>query len=481
MDDHERKQKESFVSRRALFKGAGVGVAGMAAAYALDKVGLLPDALTRGFSANKGFGEPPTDKMTYRTHPGSGDKISLLGFGCMRFPMLPQATSPGGTQIDERAAFALVDYALAHGVNYFDTAYTYHRGISEVVMGKALKRHPRETYFVATKMPGRLLPTLEQAKEMFETQLERTQLEYIDYYLLHNLQSVDVYQQVYEKNGVLEYLLEQKEKGRIRNLGWSFHGDEAMLEYILSRDVKWDFAQVQLNYHDLMHQYITPPALAAMLDALQVVPAQTQWMYEKVLAAELPLIVMEPLLGGRLARLNKKSLAILQEERPQDSAASWAIRYVAGLPNVLTVLSGMTYMEHLQDNIRTCAPFTPLTEKESGVLKSALDVFLSADNIRCTRCGYCMPCPYGIDIPEVFTHYNNCLDDELLPKDARHADYVQQRRAYLVSQERDVPELRRAERCTGCNKCVKQCPQYINIPQEMARLGKFVEELRVKG
>ncbi|WP_353115438.1 aldo/keto reductase [Nitratidesulfovibrio sp.] len=466
----KQKERAPGVSRRTLLKAAGAGVTGGAVLYSLDKLRLLPS-----FEAL--LPEPPTDRMTCRVHPGSGDKVSLLGFGCMRFPMLPDASGPSGTEIDEAVAFGLVDYALAHGVNYFDTAYTYHRGMSEVMIGKALKRHPRERFYLATKMPGRLNPTLAQAKEMFETQLGRCQVEYFDYYLLHNLQSVDNYKKVYEEEKVLDYLLEQKKQGRIRNLGWSFHGDKEMLEYILSRPVQWDFAQVQLNYHDLLHKYDPPPNIARFVSKN---PAPIQWTYEKMLASGLPLVVMEPLLGGRLARLNKKALAVLQAERPQATGASWALRYAAGLPNVLSVLSGMTYMEHLQDNLRTFAPLEPLSEQELLVLKKALDVFLTQSNIRCTTCGYCMPCPYGVDIPAVFAHYNRCLDDEQVPKGQRDPEYERARRAFLVEYGRAVPELRQAARCTGCNKCVEHCPQMIPIPEEMARLGKFVENLRIR-
>lgn len=458
------------LSRRRVLQAAGVGVTGGALLYGLDKLKLLPDF-------KPPLPEPPTDKMTYVTQPKSGDKVSLLGFGCMRYPMQPDASGPGGPEIDEAAAFRLVDYALAHGVNYFDTAYVYHQGMSEVMTGKALKRHPRERFFLATKMPGRMNPDRAKAKEIFETQLARCQVEYVDYYLLHNLQSAAHYKKVYEDQGVLDYLLEEKRQGRIRNLGWSFHGDQEMLEYVLSRPVDWDFAQIQLNYHDLMHQLVLPPGLRR---SLVNEPAPAKWTYDKMQASGLPLVVMEPLLGGRLARLNKKTLAVLQTHNPQASGASWAFRYAAGLPNVFTVLSGMTYMEHLQDNLRTLAPFTPLSEPETDVLGQALDLFLTQSNIRCTTCGYCMPCPYGVDIPAVFSHFNRCLDDEQVPKGARDPEYEKARRAFLVAYEREVPELRQAARCTGCKKCLEHCPQRIAIPDEMARLGKMVEDLRVR-
>ena len=466
----DEKNTSSGVSRRRLLQVAGAGVAGGAVLYGLDKLRLLP-------SFEKPLPVPAAESMTYRVNPKNGDKISLLGFGCMRFPMLPGADSPTGPEVNEQGAFALIDYAMAHGVNYYDTAWSYHRGISESVVGKALQQYPRESFYLADKMPTYLLPTREQAREIFEKQLEKCKVEYFDYYLLHAIRFVEDYQTVYEKNGVLDYLLEQKKQGRIRNLGWSFYGNTETLEYLLSRDVQWDFAMVQLNYHDMLHEYKIAPHQARFIPKD---PAPTQWMFEKMQQSGLPLIVMEPLLGGRLARLNKKALAVLQTERPQASAASWAFRYVAGLPNVITLLSGMTYMEHLQDNLRSLAPYEPLSDREMHTLKAALDVFLTGANIRCTTCGYCMPCPYGVDIPAIFAHFNRCLDDEQIPKGARDADYEKARRAYLLEYERSIPELRQAERCTGCGVCLKHCPQMIPIPEEMARLGKFVENLRTR-
>ncbi|MBQ9452009.1 MAG: aldo/keto reductase [Desulfovibrio sp.] len=464
---------KSFLSRRRVLAGVAATLGGMAG------IGFASSMSSRGVVADpvgipRGLPEPPSDAMTYRTNPSSGDKVSLLGFGCMRYPVMSGETSPRSPRIDENAALALVDYALAHGVNYFDTAWGYHGGASESFTGRALRRHPREKFFLATKMPSYLNPTLAQAKDIFFSQLKKCQVEYFDYYLLHTLSTVSNYQETYEKEKVLDFLLEQKQQGRIRNLGWSFHGDKAMLEYVLARDVPWDFAMIQLNYHDLLYQYIPPPYRN------QPSPAPAQWMFEKMVASNLPLIIMEPLLGGRLARLNKKSLNILQAEHPQSTAASWAFRYVGGLPNILTVLSGMTYMEHLQDNLRSYAPLQPLSEHETQVLRKALNAFVVADNIRCTTCGYCMPCPYGVDIPAVFRHHNDCLDDDMVPRDARSAEYAQARHAYLVRLARRVPELRTASHCIGCGKCVKLCPQFIDIPNEMVKIAKFLEDQRME-
>ncbi len=470
-DDNSTPPEKPFSrpSRRSVLKAAGAGVLGGAAALGLDAL-LRASALAA--PAPPAQGSPAG--MTYRVNPVSGDRVSLLAFGCMRFPVRPEATRPNGPEIDEAAAFRLIDYAMAHGVNYFDTAWPYHGGMSEVVTGKALKRYPRESFFLADKMPTFSEPSLEEAKRIFRTQLERCRVEYFDYYLLHSLRSVPSYKKVYEENGVLAFLREQKAAGRIRNLGWSFHGDLPTLDYALSRDVKWDFAMVQLNYHDLLHAYVLRRY------ERNATPATPIQVLERMKRTDIPLMVMEPLLGGRLARLNKKALTVLQAEAPQASAASWAFRYAAELPNVLTVLSGMTYMEHLQDNIRTYSPLKPLSERETAVLKRALDLFVTQENIRCTACGYCMPCPYGVDIPAVFTHYNYCVDDEYIPKGINSADYEKARRAFLVGYDRSVPELRQALRCTGCNKCTPLCPQEVEIPREMARLAKYIEQLRTR-
>jgi hypothetical protein len=461
------EKSSHYLSRRNMLKVASAGIAGATVAYGLDMLGAFS-------GKERSIQEPPTDKMTFRVNPKNGDKISLFGFGCMRFPMQPNADTHNGPEVNEAAAFALVDYALAHGVNYFDTGWRYHQGASEEVIGKALQRHPRESFFLATKMPGYLNLTLEQAKDIFETQLKKCRVDYFDYYLLHAIISTNAYKTVYEDQKVLDFLLEQKARGRIRNLGWSFHGDKEALEYLLSRNVSWDFAMVQLNYYDLLHGFVPAPFQTFIAKT----PAPSQWMYEKMLASGIPLMLMEPLKGGRLARLNKKTLAILQTDRPQSSAASWAFRYVGEMPNVLTILSGITYMEHLQDNLRTFSPLAHLSEREHGTLKRALDIFLTQEDIGCTTCGYCMPCPYGVDIPAVFSHYNRCLDDEQIPKGSRDAAYERARRAFLVGYDRSVPELRQAERCTGCKQCVKHCPQFVNIPSEMVRLGKFVDDLK---
>lgn len=456
-------------SRRNVLKKVGVGVAGAALAYyGLSRLG--GDSRARKIRP-----APVPGSMTYRTNPKNGDKISILGYGCMRFPVLPTATAPNSPEIDEAAVTALFDYAVEHGVNFFDTAHSYHQGMSQAVMGKVLKRYSRSSHFICNKMPTHANPSLEEAKQIFSVQLERCQTDYFDYYLLHAIRSTSQYKSVYEENGVLEYLLSEKAAGRIRNLGFSFHGDRESMEYLLSRDVDWDIALVQLNYHDLMGEY---KPQSWLVNSQGTEPAEPRWILERMNQTDIPLMVMEPLLGGRLARLNRMAVNVLQTELPDASPASWAFRYVASIPTVVTVLSGMTYMEHLQDNIHSFGPLQSLNERELGVLKRSLDYFLNPDIIPCTTCGYCMPCKYGVDIPSVFLHYNNCLDDKNIPTGVRNAEYERARRAFLVGYDRSVPDLRQAERCTGCNLCTPECPQNIDIPGDLTRIGKFAEQLR---
>ncbi|MBD5641723.1 MAG: 4Fe-4S binding protein [Desulfovibrio sp.] len=461
------KRKLMDINRRAVLKGAA-GLIGLGAlGYGLNALLSPKSAQTAPEAAGP---------VTRHHHPRTGVEVSAFGYGCMRLPMLPSASSPRGTEVDEKQAFALIDHALACGVNYFDSAHFYHKGVSESVMGRALSRHPRESYLVATKMPGRIIESLDQAKEIFEGQLQKCRTGYFDFYQLHAVMGVPSYKHVYEDLGVLDYLLEKREKGIIRHLGWSFHGDSEALDYLLAQPVTWDYAMLQLNYHDLMHELVMPEKRKQIV-GLSREPAPARWMYERVRDAGIPIVVMEPLLGGRLARLGKKAAAPLQAARPDLTPAAWAFRYAATLPGVLTVLSGVTRMDYLQENLRTFSPLEPFTPAERQALESALKLFLTQESLPCTTCGYCMPCPYGIDIPAVFSQYNRSLDHDLLPRAPETADYPALRKAWLADLDRRVPELRQAARCTGCGKCVEACPAMIDIPAEMSRLGQLTERL----
>lgn len=308
---------------------------------------------------SKVLGPIPTDKMTYRSFPGLGsDKVSILGYGCMRWPTVP-APDGKGEMIDQDAVNELVDYAIAHGVNYFDTSPMYVQGWSEKSTGIALKRHPRESFYLATKLSN-FHPdtwTREGSIAMYRKSFEDMQVDYIDYYLLHMIGGggMEQFRKRYIDNGMIDFLVKEREAGRIRRLGWSFHGDIEVYDYALQMhdrgEVHWDFVQIQLNYVDWKH------ASGSNFKA--------EYLYDELAKRKIPAVIMEPLLGGRLSNVPDHIVARLKQREPERSVASWAFRYAGSPQDVLTVLSGMTYMEHLQDNIRTYSPLVPLTEEET--------------------------------------------------------------------------------------------------------------------
>jgi len=452
------------INRRSFLKAVGAGsVVTTAALY-----GCKPDnaAPTKGGQV----GEVPTDKMTYRTNQITGDKVSLLGYGCMRWPL--RTNSNGEEEIDQDAVNELVDYAIAHGVNYFDTAPVYIRGWSEASTGIALKRHPRDKFFVATKASNqRGTKTLDEGIAMYRKSMRDLQVDYLDYYLLHSIgggdDGIEFFKERFIYNGLLDFLLKEREAGRIRNLGWSFHGDVKVYDYALAMDVQWDFVMIQLNYQDWQHA-----------DGVRNVNAE--YLYGELEKKNIPAIVMEPLLGGRLARLSSQASNLLKEMRPEDSAATWAFRYAGTPKNILTVLSGMTYMEHLQENIRTYAPLEPLNEQEYEALEKVTDILVNGDYVQCTECQYCMPCPYGVDIPNIFGHYNRIISADQRLHSSNDENYKEARRAFLVGYDRTVPKLRQASHCIGCKLCNPNCPQSINIPSEIRRINNYVEQLKQK-
>ncbi len=431
-------------------------------------VSALTSACSNRVLPEPDLADPTVGKMTYNVNPRNGDKISALGFGCMRFPTIGADKSA----IDEEMSQLLVDEAWRRGVNYFDTAWPYHGGNSETFIGKALKKYPRNQFFLASKMPTSKDPTLEEAKDIFQTQLKKCQVDYFDYYMLHSLMSLDAFKRIYEERGVLDFLLEQKKAGKIRNLGWSFHGDKELFEYVLAKDVDWDFLLLQINYVD----WIFPPVKRRK--GVEGEVPNAKWMAEKLAERNIPIIVMEPLLGGRLSRVNREVASILKQSRPDDSPAKWAMRFAASVPGVISVLSGMTYMEHLVENARTFSPLEPVSDDEMKVLEKAARAMNEKHIIPCTACRYCMPCPYGIDIPTIFQHYNRCVSDGNIPGDVRDPDYERARRAFLVSYDRAIPDLRQADKCIGCKQCIAKCPQQISIPGEMLRIAQLTESIR---
>lgn len=446
--------------RRAFLKRLGAGAAVVASS---SLVGCKDSSAKVKYVAEGVGGDVPKDKMEYRKHP-CGDSVSLLGYGMMRLPM--KKDDSGADVIDQERVNELVDYAIEHGVNYFDTAPVYCRGKSEQATGIALSRHPRNKYFIATKLSNmRGNNTLEFGKEMFNNSLKELQVDYIDYLLLHSLGNLDAYKKRFIDNGLLDYLLEQQKKGVIRNLGWSFHGSKEFFDYMLDEaGVKWDFIQIQMNYVDWERGNPT-----------------AEYMYKRLTEKGIPVVIMEPLLGGSLATMNYQAMALLKERAPEASVASWAFRFVGSFDNVLTALSGMTYMEHLQDNIRTYSPLRWLSDEEFALLSDVARRKMSFRNVDCTDCKYCMPCPYGLDIPSIFKHYNRCLNEGAMPQNELDEDYREQRRAFLIGLDRTVPRMRQADKCVGCRECEPHCPQKIKIAREMRRIDEFVQTVKGDG
>ena len=337
----------------------------------------------------------------------------------------------------------------------------YVQGWSEKSTGIALKRHPRESYYIATKLSNFSNPTYENSLAMYRRSFEDLQVDYIDYYLLHSVGNGRTLKQRYIDNGMIDFLMEERKAGRIRKLGFSFHGSLEGFNEMLSyhEQYHWDFIQIQLNYVDW--------------DG-----SNAKALYEALEQYQIPGIIMEPLLGGRLSKLPDHIVGRLKQRSPESSVASWAFRF-AGTPRmILTVLSGMTYMEHLQDNIRTYSPLVPLTEEEKEFLYETGRLIKQYPTIPCNDCKYCMPCPYGIDIPAILLHYNKCVNEGNVPEDQQDENYREARRAFLVGYDRSVPKLRQANHCIGCNQCSKHCPQRINIPRQLHRIDDFVEKLK---
>ncbi|MDR0827277.1 MAG: aldo/keto reductase [Desulfovibrio sp.] len=378
--------------------------------------------------------------MEKRFFPSIGQDISLLGFGLMRLPLVA-----GGAEIDYPLAEKMLDRALEAGVNYFDTAWPYHNGQSETVAGKALSRHKRDSYCLASKCPTWEISAPQDVERIFAEQLEKCRTDYFDFYLVHSLNTPNY--EITRKMKIYETLLRKKETGQIRRLGFSFHDHVDLLERITS-DYDWDFAQIQLNYIDW-----------------EVINSKRQ--YEILAARKIPAVIMEPLRGGALATLNSESADILRRFNPQASIASWALRFAASLPGVLTVLSGMSAPEQLEDNIKTMRGFTPIGEAEKAKLAVAAQIYKAAGAIPCTGCRYCMDCPSGVDIPRVFAVFNHYrIEVEKNP----YAKLI------FSNHYNSIGESARAHNCTDCGACMEQCPQHIQIPASM----KIVEELAVE-
>ncbi len=416
-------------------------------------------------NSSEASGEVEQGQLTYRTST-KGDKVSMLGYGCLRWPRIENA--PEGTNpIDQEAVDELVDYAIAHGVNYFDTAPPYILGYSEEVIGRSLSRYPRDKFLIGTKLSSQSNPDRNDSIAMYHRSFERLQVDYIDYYMLHSVgRTQSSFNERFIDNGILDFLLEEREKGKIRNLGWSFHGNKETFDWILEMHdtVHWDFVLIQLNYSDWRH------ARGANVNA--------EYLLGELEKRGIQAIVMEPLLAGRLSNLPPYLVERLKRRAPEKSVASWAFRFAASHKNVLCVLSGMTYMEHLQDNLSTYSPLKPMSDEEFEFIEQTAQLLLEYPTIDCNDCDYCMPCPYGLDIPGIFVHYNKCVNEGSIVSSQADENYRKARRAYLVGYDRQIPTRRQADRCIGCGKCLEHCPQSINIPRELKRVSRYVEKLR---
>ena len=403
-----------------------------------------------------------------------GKKVSLLGYGAMRLPAVDGGHAnnwlldASKKDIDQAHFNRQVKEMLDRGVTYFDTSPVYCRGESEGVLGKALRAsgYGREAYVLASKLSN-FSPTawsLESCKEMFEKSLKELQTDYLDNYLLHAIGNggFATFSKRYIENGAADWCLELREKRRIRHLGFSFHGDRKAWDWCIERHgkYKWDFVQIQMNYVDWNH--------AKQVNERNI---NARELYEQLTALKIPVVVMEPLLGGRLARYNWSLANELTPLDPEATLAKWALRFCGSFDNVMTVLSGMTFDEHIKENIETFSPLRTCTKDEFAALERAATAYLSCNAIPCNSCNYCMPCPYGLDIPSILTFRNQYLTK----------DEGRKPREILKQYEKTIPEeLRRADHCTGCGRCSPHCPQQIDIPKEIASIDAVMDVLKTE-
>ena len=441
------------ISRRDFLKASGVG----AAALGISACRKAANGVTPETKAEQTPGE-----MVLREC--NGDKVSLLGYGCMRWQMVKDAE--GRDIIDQESVNELVDYAIEHGVNYFDSSPVYLQGMSEEATAKALLRHPRESYFIATKASNFSNSSFENSVKMYRRSLEIYQTDHIDYYLLHSISGLQNFKTRFEDTGLMDYLLEERRKGNIRNLGFSFHGHEEGFDELMALHDKyhWDFVQIQMNYIDWNH--------AGGRNS------QASYLYDELDKREIPIVIMEPLLGGQLANVPGPVADRLKSIEPTKSIASWAFRFCGTYPRVLTVLSGMTWMENLEDNVDTYTHFKPLTEEELGILEEMAVTIQNYPLVGCTACQYCMPCPYGINIPGIFKYYNDSVKEGTFVESQDQKDYRKLRRKYLTGYNKAIETVRQADHCIQCGQCAPHCPQHIRIPRELQRIDEYMEKLK---
>lgn len=446
-----------FMDRRDFLKTAGAG------ALAVGTTSLTGCS----FSSDKRTEVSGDASMQMRTSPKNGEKVSLLGYGCMRWPMKKGAD--GKDHIDQEAVNEMVDYAYQNGVNYYDTSPAYLQGQSEEAAGIALSRYPRESYYIATKLSNFNNFSREAGLKMYRDSQEALRTDYFDYYLLHAIgtSGFEGFEERYINNGLLDFLLEEREAGHIRNLGFSFHGRKEVFDQFMALHEKyhWDFVQIEMNYVDWKHAKVPENVNA-------------DYLYDELTKRNIPATIMEPLLGGRLAKLPAAIAEKIKEREPQMSIASWAFRFCGSYPNILTVLSGMSSMDPLIENVETFSHFKPLNDEEKAFLMEMANLMEDYPTVPCTACSYCMPCPYGIDIPTIFRHYNDHVNSGEIAQSCEQDHFQRLKRRYLVSYDRAVETVRQADHCIGCGQCRPKCPQSIDIPRVLRHIDRYVEKLK---
>ena len=364
-------------------------------------------------------------------------ELSALGMGCMRLPVI----DGDDAKVDEAATFQMVDEAMAGGVNYYDTAWGYHNGNSELALGKALARYPREKFYIADKFPGYDLANMPKVKEIFEEQLKKCQVDHFDFYLFHNVCEMNIDAYLDPKYGIYDYLMEQKKNGRIRHLGFSAHGALPVIRKFLDAvGEHMEFGQLQLNYLDWDFQQARDKA--AELNRRNI-----------------PIWVMEPLRGGRLARLTDEEAEKLRALRPGESPVGWAFRFLQGVPGVTVILSGMSSQEQLEDNLNLFETETPLTDAEMDALLKVAGGMVNSRTLPCTACRYCVDhCPRGLDIPNLLALYN---------------EHTFTGGGFIAPMAVGaLPEDKRPSACIGCRSCERVCPQQLKISEAMADFSR---------
>ena len=439
------------MDRRDFLKTAGLGATALGVAACTPGTGVTATTGQNGLPAGGRMAENVAG-------------IGLLGYGCMRWPMV--TGDDGVSRIDQEEVNRLVDYALEHGVNYFDTSPNYLGGKSEEATSIALNRHPREEWLLATKLSNFSDWSYDNSVLMYRNSLEVFKTDHIDYYLLHSIGGMQAFDTRFGSTGIMDFLMRERERGNIRNLGFSFHGDQEGFDELMSLHSRyhWDFVQIQMNYVDWRHAGRNN--------------TNAEYLYGVLDRMEIPVVIMEPLRGGRLADMPVTLADMLLAKDPEGSLASWAFRFAGSFPRVLTVLSGMTYMEHLEDNLRTYLDFKPLSDEEMELLQDVATRMETYPLVRCTGCNYCMPCPYGIDIPGIFKFYNDNLNAGTYVKSSEQEAYARTRRRYLLAYDKAIPTVRQADHCIRCGRCEEACPQHLNIRQELGKIDEYIESLR---